>query len=48
VAALESLLDLVWRVERELHRPVTLVDLLSGADSIERERRLRLARALRS
>jgi len=47
VTALESLLDLVWRLERELRRPVTLVDLLSGADPAEQERRLGLARALR-
>jgi hypothetical protein len=47
VAALESLLDLVWLVEHELRRPVTLVDLLSGADPAEQERRLRLVRALR-
>jgi hypothetical protein len=48
VAALESLLDVVWRLERELRRPITLVDLLSTDDPDERRRRLRLARSLRS
>jgi len=48
VAALESLFDLVWVLEHELRRPVTLVDLLSGADPAERARRLRLVQALRS
>lgn len=47
VAALESLLDLVWLLEKELGRPVTLLDLLSGADPAEQTRRLRLVRALR-
>jgi len=48
VAALESLLDLVWTLERELRRPVTLDDLLSGAEPAEEARRLRLLRALRN
>jgi hypothetical protein len=48
VAALESLLDLVWQLERELRRPVTFLDLLSDAtDPVERARRTRLVRALR-
>jgi hypothetical protein len=47
VTALESLLDLVWLLEQELRRPVTLVDLLSGADPAEHARRVRLVRALR-
>ena len=47
VTALESLLDLVWRLEQELHRPVTLLDLVSGADPPEQARRTQLVRALR-
>lgn len=48
MTALESLLDLVWLLERQLRRPVTLADLLSGADHAEQERRRRrLVRALR-
>jgi hypothetical protein len=47
VAALESLLDIVWLLEHELRRPVTLLDLLSGADPAEQARRTRLVRALR-
>ena len=47
VTALESLLDVVWQLEHELRRPVTLVDLLSGADPVEQARRMRLVRALR-
>ena len=47
VVALESLLDLVWRLEHELRRPVTLLDLLSGADPPEQARRMQLVRALR-
>lgn len=45
--ALESLLDLVWLLERELRRPVTLLDVLSETDPAEQARRLRLVRALR-
>jgi hypothetical protein len=47
VSALESLLDVVWRLEEELRRPVTLVDLISSAGPQERARRMRLVRALR-
>jgi hypothetical protein len=47
VAALESLLDIVWVLERELLRPPTLLDLLSTNDPDERRRRLLLARSLR-
>lgn len=47
VSALESLLDVVWLLERELRRPVTLLDLVSDTDSPERVRRMRLVRALR-
>ena len=47
VTALESLLDVVWLLEHELRRPVTLRDLLSGADAAEQARRMRLVRALR-
>jgi hypothetical protein len=47
VTALESLLDIVWQLEHELHRPVTLLDLLSTDDPDERKRRLQLARCLR-
>jgi hypothetical protein len=38
----------VWVLERELRRPVTLLDLLSTDDPDERKRRLLLARSLRS
>ena len=48
VTALESLLDVVWRLERELGRPVTMLDLLATDDPDERRRRLLLARNLRS
>jgi hypothetical protein len=48
VTALESLLDIVWRLEHELRRPVTLLDLLSTDDPDERRRRLLLARSLRN
>ena len=48
VTALESLLDVVWLLESELRRPVTLLDLLSTYDPDERRRRLLLARSLRS
>jgi hypothetical protein len=48
VSALESLLEIVWLLERELRRPPTLLDLLSTDDPYERRRRLRLARCLRS
>jgi hypothetical protein len=37
----------VWQLEHELRRPVTLLDLLSGADRAEQARRMRLVRALR-
>ena len=47
VSALESLLEVVWLLERELDRPVTLLDLISGADAPEQARRIRLVRALR-
>jgi hypothetical protein len=48
VSALESLLDVVWLLERELRRPVTLLDLVSNTDPPEQERRMRLVRALRA
>jgi hypothetical protein len=41
------LLDIVWLLEDELRRPVTLLDLLSDADPAEQARRMRLVRALR-
>jgi hypothetical protein len=47
VSALEDLLEVVWRLERELDRPVTLLDLLSDADPLEQACRMRLVRALR-
>ena len=47
VSALEQLLDLVWRLERELGRPVTLLDLFAEVEPPEQARRLRLVRALR-
>lgn len=47
IAELESLLDVVWLLERELRRPVTLLDLLSGAEPAEQARRRRLVRVLR-
>ena len=47
VAALESLLETVSLLERQLRRPVTVLDLLSSGDPAERARRLRLARSLR-
>jgi hypothetical protein len=47
VAALESLLESVWTLERELRRPVTVLDLLSSGDPPERARVLRLVRSLR-
>jgi hypothetical protein len=47
VAELERLLDLVWRLERELRRPVTLADLLSGAGPAEQAQRRKLVRSLR-
>lgn len=47
VSALENLLEVVWTVERDLGRPVTLVDLVASADPPERARRMRLVRALR-
>jgi hypothetical protein len=47
VSDLESLLEIVWVLERELRRPVTLLDLLSELDPAERARRMGLVRALR-
>jgi hypothetical protein len=48
VAALESLLEAVWTLERELRRPVTVPDVLSSCDPSERTRLLRLVRSLRN
>jgi hypothetical protein len=48
VAALESLLEAVWMLERELKRPVTVLDMLSSCDPSERARLVRLVRSLRS
>jgi hypothetical protein len=48
VAALESLLAIAHELERQLGRPVTMLDLLSTDDPAERKRRLLLAQRLRS
>ena len=48
VAALESLFEAVWTLERELRRPVTVLDVLSSRDPSERARLLRLVRSLRN
>jgi hypothetical protein len=37
----------VWRLERELRRPVTVLDVLSTGEPAEQAGRLRLVRALR-